>query len=130
MSPVWLSLTLNWDTWTPATLVFTAVITVPVVLALPVLIEESPTLYEVLLVPVFVLWFNPFETFALLFWEVLLLFVKVALALLVEEAPLFELVSVALPFPLPPEVEILLLPIVVEVAPLFASPVVTDVDPT
>ena len=82
-----MSLTLNSDTATPATLVFAAVIIVPEVLAAPVVKDVSPTLYEPLFLPVVLSRFKPLFTEAILFWSVWLEFSVKTVPVFEEAAP-------------------------------------------
>src|SRR5687768_2209078 len=101
---------LNSATATPSTFVLTAVITVPVTLASPVVIDESPTFIEDELCPVIVDWFISLLTWALLACPVVLLLVVVADPLLLESAPFPEFVTEADPVPQHPDPERLLFP--------------------
>ena len=120
-------------TATPSTFVLSDVITVPVVLASPVVIEESPTLNEPLLPPVLLPKVRLFATFALLCWPVVAELLSVDEALLLDPTPFPEFPT-DVPPPAhvlhPPFTAALLLPVVV-IAPLvIASPVPIVVSPT
>jgi hypothetical protein len=134
MSPVWLSFTLNVATATPSTFVFTAVIKVPVVVASPVVMELSPPVLRlVLLFPVFVPSAISLLTEALLVWFVSDELVFETDALLFDPSPFSVFETLALP-PVPavvvPALDMLLLPSVVAVPLLLASPVLILAPPT
>jgi hypothetical protein len=118
---------LNSDTITPAVLLLTAVITVPVVFTSPVVIDESPPVFLLaVLLPESEFWDRLLLTVALLFWVFVTVVESEELAELLESVPFPELATVTLPTPKsdPATPEELLLVATDTPAALVISPVV------